>query len=58
MALRLLDAVEERRHRLVSFRVVGFYIHFCYFWFELFVVYVRQNQLFFAESEFLLILTF
>ena len=52
MALRLLDAVEERRHRLVSFRVVGFYIHFCHFWFELFVVYVRQNQLFFAESEF------
>ena len=52
MALRLLDAVEERRHRLVSFRVVVFYIHFCHFWFELFVVYVRQNQLFFAESEF------
>ena len=51
MALRLLDAVEERRHRLVSFRVVGFYIHFCHFWFELFVVYARQNQLFLLKLE-------
>ena len=52
MALRLLDAVEERRHRLVSFRVVGFLFHVYQFWFELFVVYLRQNRLFFAESEY------
>ena len=46
MALRLLDTVEERRHRLVSFRFVVCYFHiFPFFRLNCSVVFSYLNSL-------------